>query len=96
MANTMTIDIKKLGKLARIKLSDDEAATYEKEVESILGWIEQLSEVDTEGVRQLSSVSKMTLRWREDKVTDGGQVDAVLANAPDKDFGCFAVPKVIE
>lgn len=92
----MTIDIKKLGKLSRIKLSDEEAAMYEKEVSSIMGWIEQLSEVDTDGVQQLSSVSQMKLRWREDKVTDGNQQQAILANAPDADYGCFAVPKVIE
>ena len=92
----MTIDIKKLGKLSRIKLTDEEAATYEKEVESILGWIEQLSEVDTEGVRQLSSVSQMKLRWRKDEVSDGSQQQAVLSNAPEADYGCFAVPKVIE
>lgn len=92
----MTIDIKKLGKLARIKLSDDEAALYEKEVSSILGWIEQLSEVNTDGVAELSSVSQMKLRWREDKVTDGNQQEAVLANAPKQDYGCFAVPKVVE
>lgn len=92
----MSINIKKLGKLARIKLSDEEAVVFEKEVSSILDWVEQLSEVDTEGVPQLASVSQMKLRWREDKVTEGNQQEAVLANAPKKDYGCFAVPKVIE
>lgn len=92
----MTIDIKKLSKLSRIKLTAEEETHYAQEISSIMGWIEQLSEVDTEGVQQLSSVSQMKLRWREDKVTDGGQQEAVLANAPSKDFGCFAVPKVIE
>ena len=92
----MTIDIKKLGKLARIKLTDEEAAHYEQEISSIMGWIEQLSEVDTEGVRQLSSVSQMQLRWREDEVTGGGRKEDILSNAPSSDYGCFAVPKVIE
>ena len=92
----MTIDIKKLGKLARIKLSDEEAAHYEQEITSIMGWVEQLSEVDTEGVRQLFSVSQMQLRWRDDEVTGGGRKEDILANAPKQDYGCFAVPKVIE
>lgn len=90
------IDIDKLAKLSHIALSDEDKAHYTQEIENIMGWIEQLQEVDTEGVRQLSSVSQSELPWRADEITDGDQQEAVLKNAPKSDYGCFAVPKVID
>ncbi len=92
----MTLDITKLGRLARIALSDNEKQAFEQEISGIMKWVEQLQEVNTENIPALTSVSQMQLRWREDVVTDGNQVDAVLANAPKADYGCFGVPKVIE
>lgn len=92
----MSIDITKLGKLARLSLTEEEKPHYLQEITGILKWIEQLREVNTEGVPMLTSVSQMKLRWREDAVTDGNQQEAVLKNAPKAEYGCFAVPKVIE
>lgn len=92
----MTLDITKLGKLARIALSEEDKTYFEAEINGVMKWVEQLNEVNTENVPALTSVSQMQLRWREDKVTDGNQVDAVLANAPKSDYGCFGVPKVME
>lgn len=86
----------KIAKLARIRLTDEEAEHYTNELNGILGWIEQLQEVDTEGVAQMTSVSEMQLPMRKDEVTDGGYPEAVLKNAPANDYGCFVVPKVVE
>lgn len=88
--------VAKIGKLARIALTEADKEHYAKEISSILSWVEQLNEVNTDGVPQLTSVSDVTLPWREDKVTDGGQQDAVVRNAPMSDYGCFVVPKVVE
>ena len=66
------------------------------ELNNILGWVEQLGQVDVSGVAPLAAVIPNTLRLRDDVVTDGGVRDAVLANAPDAELGFFAVPKVIE
>jgi aspartyl-tRNA(Asn)/glutamyl-tRNA(Gln) amidotransferase subunit C len=89
-------DIAKIAKLARIRLSSEERAHYAKEMTSILGWIEQLQAVNTDGVVPLASVSNQTLPWRKDEVSDGGMQKEILANAPMQNYGCFAVPKVIE
>ncbi len=67
-----------------------------EELSRILGWIEQLNEVDTEGVPPMSKATDQKLRWREDVVTDGGIADKVMANAPEPSDGFFTVPKVIE
>ena len=85
-----------VAKLARIRLSAEEVPHYAKEINGILKWIEQLGEVNTDGVAALSSVSDQVLPWREDKVTDGNIQDKVLKNAPNAEYGCFTVPKVIE
>lgn len=90
--NTVT----KIAKLARIKVKDEEKALFAKEISGILQWIEQLSEVNTANVPQMTSVAAMSLPWRKDVVTDGGQRDAIVKNAPMNDYGCFVVPKVIE
>lgn len=87
---------RKVAKLARIRLSDAEVEHYTAEINGILGWIDQLQEVNTDGVAQMTSVADITLPMRADKVTDGNIVDAVLKNAPASEYGCFSVPKVIE
>jgi len=91
-----TEQVRHIAKLARIAMSDAEVAELVPELNAIIGWVEQLSEVDTEGVEPLTAVIDQKLRLREDKVTDGNVRDAVLANAPEAEHGFFAVPKVIE
>lgn len=95
----MSVDkdtVAKIANLARIKVSEDELGPLVGELNNILDWIEQLSEVDTDGVVPMSSVVDITLPIREDKITDGGYRDDLMANAPTSDHGFFAVPKVIE
>ncbi len=89
-------DTQKIARLSRIRMSDDDITHYTSELNNILGWIEQLQEVDTTGVEQMTSVCEMKLPMRQDKVTDGGYQKKILANAPDNDYGCFVVPKVVE
>lgn len=88
--------ITKVAKLARIRLSDEEKNAYAKELTQIFNWIEQLGEVDTEGVAQMTSVANMTLPMRRDEITDGNRQEDILSNAPQSEYGCFAVPKVVE
>jgi len=88
--------VAKIARLARIKVSEEEKAHYAHEISGILQWVEQLGEVNTDGVPMLTSVSEVKLPWREDIVTDGNQQEAVVKNAPASDYGCFVVPKVIE
>ncbi|WP_425052059.1 Asp-tRNA(Asn)/Glu-tRNA(Gln) amidotransferase subunit GatC [Psychromarinibacter sp. S121] len=85
-----------VAKLARIKVEDDALPALAQEFNTILGFIEQLNEVDVEGVEPMVSVTPMRLKRREDVVTDGNIQDEVLANAPDAREGFFAVPKVVE
>ena len=85
-----------IAKLARIAMSDEELERFVPELNNILGWVEQLGEVDTEGVEPLTAVIPNKLRLREDAVTEGDRRDEVLANAPAAEHGFFAVPKVIE
>ncbi|MEL7183578.1 MAG: Asp-tRNA(Asn)/Glu-tRNA(Gln) amidotransferase subunit GatC [Pseudomonadota bacterium] len=95
----MSIDretARKVAKLARIEVPDDRLAPLAEEFNAILGFIEQLQEVDVEGVEPMVSVTPMRLKRREDLVTDGNQPKAVLTNAPDAREGFFAVPKVVE
>jgi aspartyl-tRNA(Asn)/glutamyl-tRNA(Gln) amidotransferase subunit C len=95
----MSVDIptvKKIASLARIAMTDQEAEALAPELNNILGWIEQLGEVDCAGVEPMTAVIPNTLRLREDIVTDGNVRDRVLANAPQAEHGFFAVPKVIE
>lgn len=88
--------VAKIAKLARIEVTDADKEHYASEISGILQWMEQLNEVNTDKVPQLTSVSEVKLPWREDKVTDGNQQEAVLKNAPQSDYGCFVVPKVME
>lgn len=95
----MSIDssvVKKIAHLARIRITDEEADGYEKELNSILNWVEQLNEVNTEGVEPLRSVISAELPRRADEVTEGDLHEAVLKNAPISKYGCFVVPKVVE
>jgi aspartyl-tRNA(Asn)/glutamyl-tRNA(Gln) amidotransferase subunit C len=100
----MSVDnatVAKIAKLARIAVSDDEVAAMVPELNNILGWVEQLGEVDVTGVEPMTAVIPNALRLRADVVdadplTGGGVRDAVLANAPAPQHGFFGVPKVIE
>lgn len=95
----MSIDIqtvKKVASLSRILVTDGEAEALVPELNNILGWIEQLGEVDVTGVEPMTAVIPNHLRLRDDVVTDGNVRDKVLANAPQAEHGFFAVPKVIE
>ena len=95
----MSVDaatVKKIASLARIAITDEEVAKIAPELDNIMGWIEQLGEVDTSAVAPMTAVIPNHLRLRDDAVTDGGVRDAVLANAPQAEHGFFTVPKVIE
>ncbi len=95
----MAIDaatVKKVANLARIREPEDRLEPLAQELSGILAWIEQLSEVDTDGVEPMTSVVAAKLPMREDVVTDGGAVEKILANAPKADKGFFVVPKVVE
>jgi aspartyl-tRNA(Asn)/glutamyl-tRNA(Gln) amidotransferase subunit C len=95
----MSIDlqtVKKIASLSRISVSDAEAEAMVPEFNNILGWVEQLGEVDVSGVEPMTAVIPNHQRLRDDVVTDGDVRDRVLANAPQAEHGFFAVPKVIE
>ena len=95
----MSVDkatVAKIASLARIRMSDDEVESMVPELNQILGWVEQLGEVDVAGVEPMTAVIPNPLRLRDDVVTDGGIREAVLANAPAPEHGFFGVPKVIE
>ena len=91
-----TATVRHIARLARIAVSDSEAEALVPELNNILGWVEQLQEVDCTGVEPMTAVIPNKLRMRDDVVTDGGIRDKVLANAPVAEHGFFAVPKVIE
>ncbi len=82
--------------LARIRVADEDMEGLAAELSLIIGWVEQLAEADAQGVQPMTSVADMTLAKRDDVITDGNCRDKVLANAPDRDDGFYAVPKVIE
>lgn len=88
--------VKRIARLARIAVPEEELAPLAKELSGILTWVEQLDEVDTANVAPMTSVVALTLPMRDDVVTDGGVPEKVLANAPDRVGGFFAVPKVVE
>ncbi len=95
----MSIDTKtaaRVAKLARIKVEEADLPALAGEFNTILGFIEQLNEVDVEGVEPMTSVTPQRLKRRVDEVTDGDQQSKVLSNAPDTREGFFAVPKVVE
>ncbi len=89
-------DTQKIAKLARLRMDAVEVEHFTSEINGILHWVEQLQEVNTDGVEQMTSVANLTLPMRADVVTDGEIQEQVLANAPMSDYGCFVVPKVLE
>jgi aspartyl-tRNA(Asn)/glutamyl-tRNA(Gln) amidotransferase subunit C len=88
--------VKKIGRLARIRVNDDEVEKYQGELNAILGFVAQLDEVDVAGVEPMTSVTPMQLRRRDDRVTDGGYPEKIVANAPLSEDNFFMVPKVVE
>jgi aspartyl-tRNA(Asn)/glutamyl-tRNA(Gln) amidotransferase subunit C len=95
----MSIDkdtARRVAHLARIEVGEDDLAPLAAELSGILDFMEQLAEVDVEGVEPMTSVTPMALKLRADVVTDGGIVEKILANAPDAREGFFTVPKVVE
>ncbi len=88
--------VRRIARLARIRVDDTDVSRLQTDLNAILGWIEQLNEVDVEGVTPLTGGAQIALRMREDAVTDGGRVEEVLANAPDRSGAFFTVPKVVE
>ena len=95
----MSIDVetvRKVAKLAHIRIAEDRLAPLAAELSHILGWIEQLAEVDTDGVEPMTSAVAASLPMRDDVVTEGGDAARILANAPVARDGFFVVPKVVE
>ena len=89
-------EVAHIAALARIRLDDSELEPLAAELSQILSWVEQLGEIDTDGVAPMTSVAAMRLPMRDDAVTDGDCRDAILGNAPYQAKGFFAVPKVVE
>ncbi|MXN64170.1 Asp-tRNA(Asn)/Glu-tRNA(Gln) amidotransferase subunit GatC [Stappia sp. GBMRC 2046] len=95
----MSVDIdtvKRVARLARIKVSDQEAERMTGELNGILQFVEQLGEVDISGVEPMTSVVEQTMKKRQDKVTDGNKAGDIVANAPVSEDNFFVVPKVVE
>lgn len=95
----MSVDadtVRRVAHLARIAVADDEIENLKGELNAILAFVEQLAEADVEGVEPMTSVTPMAMKMREDKVTDGGMADAIIANAPAHEHHFFLVPKVVE
>jgi aspartyl-tRNA(Asn)/glutamyl-tRNA(Gln) amidotransferase subunit C len=95
----MSVDaatVRRIGSLARIRIEEEEVASYQDELNAILGFVEQLGEVDVTGVVPMTSVTPMRLRRRADEVTDGGYPDRIVVNAPLSEDNFFMVPKVVE
>ncbi len=88
--------VRRIARLARIHVEDAEAKQLAGELNGILGWIEQLNEVDVDGIDPLTGAAQMAMRLRPDVVTDGGIPELVLGNAPDRAGTFYAVPKVVE
>jgi aspartyl-tRNA(Asn)/glutamyl-tRNA(Gln) amidotransferase subunit C len=95
----MSVDadtVRRVAHLARIAVAEDEVENLKSELNAILAFVEQLSEVDVAGVEPMTSVTPMAMKAREDKVTDGGIADQIIANAPAHEHHFFLVPKVVE
>jgi aspartyl-tRNA(Asn)/glutamyl-tRNA(Gln) amidotransferase subunit C len=91
-----TATVRRIAHLARIAVAEDEVEHLKGELNSILAFVEQLSEVKVDGVEPMTSVTPMAMKKRPDAVTDGGDADAVLKNAPAREGNYFVVPKVVE
>lgn len=96
MSDIDTATVAKIARLSRIKIEEDKLAPLAGELNQIIGWVEQLNEVNTDDIEPMASVVNAKLRWREDVVNDGDKRDSVLKNAPVTEYNFFAVPKVIE
>lgn len=88
--------VRHIAMLARIHLDEADVPRLQAELNGILGWIEQLNEVNVDGIEPLTGAATMALKMREDVVTDGGYPDKILSNAPDRVGDFYAVPKVVE
>lgn len=88
--------VRRIARLARIRVDDQEVETLRAELGSIIGWVEQLNALDVDGVEPLTGPVASSLRMRDDVVTEGDRQEAILANAPDRVGAFFAVPKVVE
>jgi aspartyl-tRNA(Asn)/glutamyl-tRNA(Gln) amidotransferase subunit C len=88
--------VRRIARLARIRVTEEEAKELEQEISGILDWVKQLDEVDTSGVEPMTSVIPMRLKQRPDVVTDGSIADQIVANAPAREDHFFVVPKVVE
>lgn len=95
----MSVDkktVRHIAKLARIALKDEQVEPMVDELNNILAWVQQLEEVDVAGVPPLTSVVEQRLKMRDDVITEGGQADALMANAPQAEEHFFVVPRVVE
>ncbi len=95
----MSVDadtVRRVAHLARIAVAEDEVENLKGELNAILAFVEQLDEVDVEGVEPMTSVTPMAMKMRKDEVTDGGIADDIIANAPAHEHHFFLVPKVVE
>ena len=95
----MSVDlqtVKRVARLSRIAVSEEDAERMAGELNAILGFVEQLNEVDVDGVEPMTSVSPMAMKKRQDEVTDGNKVADIVANAPATEENFFLVPKVVE
>ena len=95
----MSVDaatVRRIARLARIAVTDDEVPHLQGELNAMLAFVEQLSEVNVDGVEPMTSVTPMTLRRRDDVITDGGYADKIVSNAPLSEENFFMVPKVVE
>ena len=88
--------VRRIAKLARLHLDEADVPRVQSELNGILGWIEQLNEVDVTGIEPLTGAATLAMRLREDAITDGGIQEAVLSNAPERAGVFYAVPKVVE
>lgn len=88
--------VRKIARLSRLHVDEDKLEPLAQELNGILGWIEQLNEVDVEGVEPMTSAVDMDAPLRQDVITDGGKRDAVLANAPKSEDGFYVVPRSVE
>ena len=88
--------VRRIAKLARIRVAEDALPQLAGDLNAILGWIEQLNEVDIDGVTPLENAARNNVKLREDIVDDGGDAERVLFNAPDREGQFYAVPKVVE
>jgi aspartyl-tRNA(Asn)/glutamyl-tRNA(Gln) amidotransferase subunit C len=92
----MSVDVRRIAHLARIAVADDEVEHLKGELNAMLAFVEQLSEVNVEGVEPMTSVIPMAMKQRADVVTEGGIADDIVRNAPARANHFFLVPKVVE